>query len=288
MSHRPWPFFLIPLSLLLFACSGGSNTSPGIQHFTDAKNNIQASDFKAALTNLDATMSTTTDASVRQQASIIRVALLTALADANQELAEAYHVGAKEPSAQSQVAAFYKTRSDYNNTARTFLMDAMQSVMDQRSKLDPNPVSIEVAYPGFTGGTNQTVARIKNGQFVSDPDRLNAELQLERNDLARVLAALAGAGQDLNKGRDLYAAGKVNVDPRVYIVELSDSFLRIGDMFGPHGLNEPDKLRTVNQVVEGNLEVANKMLAAKPDKDLEAHVKKIQADCDKCLKKLGA
>ena len=59
-------------------------------------------------------------------------------------------------------------------------------------------------------------------------------------------------------------------------------------MFDARGVNDPDRFRTVNQVVAGNLDVATKLLAAKPDKELEARVKKMQADCDKCLKKLGA
>jgi len=131
------------------------------------------------------------------------------------------------------------------------------------------------------------LAKIKNGEFVSDLERLNAELQLDRNCFAQVLAGLAGAGKDLNKGREMFSAGKVDIDPRVYIVVLSDAFLRIGAMFDVHGVNDPDKFRTVNQVVRGNLDVATKLLAARPDKDLEARVKKMQADCDERLKKLG-
>jgi len=288
MLRRFFPFPLLAFSLVLFACSSGPTVSSDLQHFNDAKANLQASDFKAALTNLDITIKTTNDASLRQQASVIRVALITAIADAYQQIGEAYQVGAHEPAAQSQLGAFYKVRSDYNNTARSYLMDAMQSVMNQRDKLDANPVAIEVPFPGFTGGMDQTIVRIKNGQFVSDADRLSAEQQLERNALARILTAIGGAGQDLNKGKDFYNAGKVNVDARAYIIELSDTFLRVGNMFDVRGTNETDKLRTVNQVVEANLVIATKLLAAKPDKDLEARVKKMQADCDKCLKRLHA
>jgi hypothetical protein len=50
-------------------------------------------------------------------------------------------------------------------------------------------------------------------------------------------------------------------------------------MFDFHGLNEPDRLRSVNEVVRGNLDVAPKLPVAKPDKDSEARVQKIQADC---------
>ena len=288
MLRRIFPLALLASSLLFIACSSGPTVSIDVQHFNDAKANLRASDFKAALTNLDITIKTTADTNLRQQASVIRVALVTALADAYQQIGEAYQIGAHEPAAQSQLGAFYKVRADYNNTARSYLMDAMQSVMNQRDKLDANPVVIEAPFPGFTGGMDQTIVRIKNGQFVSDADRLNSEQQLERNALARILSAIGGAGQDLNKGKDLYNAGKVNVDARAYIIELSDTFLRVGNMFDVRGTNETDKLRTVNQVVEGNLVVATKLLAAKPDKDLEARIKKMQADCDKCLKRLHA
>jgi len=288
MLRRFFPFLALSSSLLFFACSSGPTVSTDVQHFNEVKANLQASDFKAALTNLDITIKTTNDVNLRKQASVIRVALITAFADAYQQMGEAYHIGAREPAAQSQLGAFYKVRGDYNNTARSYLMDAMQTVMNQRDKLDASPVAIEVPFPGFTGGADQTLVRIKNGQFVSDADRLNTEQQLERNALARILTAIAGGGQDLNKGRDLYSAGKVNVDARAYIIELSDTFLRVGNMFDVRGTNETDKLRTVNQVVEGNLVVATKLLAAKPDKDLEARIKKMQADCDKCLKRLHA
>ena len=164
----------------------------------------------------------------------------------------------------------------------------MQYVMDQRSKLSSTPVAVEVAFPGFTGGTDPGLAKIKSGILISDNERVNTELQLDRDALAQVLAGLAGADQNLNKGRDLYAAGKVQVDPRVYLIVFSDEFLRIAQMFDVRGVNDPAKFRTCNEVVRGNLEVASKMLEAKPDKDLETRVKKMQSDCDKCLKKLGA
>ncbi|HXR32657.1 MAG TPA: hypothetical protein VN830_03050, partial [Verrucomicrobiae bacterium] len=128
---------------------------------------------------------------------------------------------------------------------------------------------------------------IKKGQFVSDADRLASELQQDRNCLAAVLSAIAGAGPDPNKGLVAFNTGKVDIDPRVYIIELTDSFLQIGAMFQPTGMNQLDRWHTVNQVVRANLNVAAKLLAAKPDATLDARVKKMQADNDKTLKKFG-
>jgi hypothetical protein len=287
MLRRPKLLFLLAFSIFLLACSNDQKVASGEQQFADAKNNLQSSDFKAALDNLNATIKVTSDDTVRREAVLLRVALVTALADANKQMAEAYQTGAKAPLAHAQTAAFYAQRSDYNNAARVDLMDAMQMVLDHRSKLTPAPISIEVAFPGFTAG-DPALDKIKNGLLISDNERLNAELQMDRNCLAQLLASLAGADKDLNKGRDIYAAGKVPVDPRVYLVVFSDTFLRVGNMFDVKGINDPDKLRTVNQVVRGNLDVAEKLLAAKPDKDLETRIKKMEGDCDKCLKKLGA
>jgi hypothetical protein len=288
MLLRPKLYFLLALSLLLFACSNAPKVPISERQFGDAKNNIRASDFKAALDNLNSAIKSTSDDAFRQQVLLLRTALVTALADSNAQMAEAYHVGSKQPAAQSQTGAFSRERSDYNNAARAYLMDGMQSMMNQRTILGAAPVPIEITFPGFTGGQDPALGKIKSGQFVPDSERMNAELQMDRNCLAHVLAGLAGDDQNLNKARDIFNAGKVDVDPRVYLVVLSDDFLRIGAMFDPHGINDPEKFRTVNLVVSGNLDAATKLLAAKPDKDLETRIKKMQAECDKCLKKAKA
>jgi hypothetical protein len=45
------------------------------------------------------------------------------------------------------------------------------------------------------------------------------------------------------------------------------------------------KTRLVNDVVRGNLDIAQKMLTAKPDKDMQARLQKMLSDCDKADKK---
>jgi ElaB/YqjD/DUF883 family membrane-anchored ribosome-binding protein len=134
MPHRPWPFLAaIAICLLLLACSSAPPTSQSDTSFTDARNN-----FKATLRNLDKVIRGSSDES-RQQAIVLRTMLITALADANKQMAEAHYIGDKTPAGQSHSGSYYKTRSDYYNTARSFLMDGMQAVMDQRSKWGANP-----------------------------------------------------------------------------------------------------------------------------------------------------
>jgi len=286
MKHPFRPFVAMAVSLFLVACQSGPTKPPSEQFLSDARNNLKSSDFSAALTNLDGAMKAAPDEPAGQQAAVLRVALVTALADASKQMAEAYTAGSRQPAART--GAFGRMRNDYYGIARTRLMDAMQSVMNQRSKLGANAMPIEVTFPGFTGGTDPAVTKIKNGQWIEDPERVGAEVVSDRNALAKVLSAMAGVGQDVNKGEQMFNSGKVEIDPRVYLLELSDNFLQTGGIFEVRGLNEVDHLRTVNQVVKGNLDVLDKLLAAKPDKDLETREKKMKDDVEKMLKKLGA
>ncbi len=284
MPRPPWPFLISAVSILVLACSCAPPISESSKAYTEARNNLKFSDFDGALNNLDKAVKSAKDESLSQEALVLRTALVTALADANRQMAEAYYTGAQQPDAKSHSGPFYKTRSDYYSTANSLLMDAMQSVMNQRSKLSGNAIPLEADFPGFTANI-PALTKIKGGQLVSDADRLSAELQTDRNTLAVILSAIAGAGQDPDKGKAAFSTGKVDVDPRVYIIEISNSFLQAGAMFESSGMNQPDRLRTVKDVVRGNLDVALKLLAAKPDQDLEARVKKMQADFDKKPKK---
>ena len=280
MLHRPWPFVVMAISVLLLACSSAPPVSDSNKHMTDARASFKSSDFDAAMRNLDKAIKTAPTEADRQQALIMRTVLEAAMADANKQMAEAYYVGAKQPTAAAHTGPFYKQRSDYYGAANSYLMDAMQSVMNQRSKLGGPAMPLEITFPGFTG-SNPGMTKVKSGQLLGDSERFAAEAQANRNSLALVLSAIAGAGQDPNKGQQVYASGKVQIDPRVYIIELSNSFLQTGEMFGPRGLNEADHQKTVTEVVHANLELAEKMLAEKPDKELEARLKKCKADCDK-------
>jgi len=280
MPHRPWPIFVVAVGILLLACSGAPPTPEGTKIYGDALVTLSKSDFDAALRNLDKAIKAAPDEDSRMKAVILRTALVTAQADAYRQMAEAYYSGAKQPAGAGHTGGFYKQRSDYYSTGSSLLMDAMQSVMNQRAKLGDKPMPLEVGFPGFTG-TNPGMLKIKAGQLLGDSERIGAEQQADRDALAVVLTSIAGKGQDPQKGKDAYATGKVEIDPRVYIIELSNSFLESGAMYEVHGLNQPEKLRTVKDVVKGNLEVATKLLAAKPDKNLEARVKKILDDCDK-------
>jgi hypothetical protein len=284
MQPRLFPPSLLALCLALAACTSAPPTSE--QYFADAKSNVATLDFESALKNLDRLIKAAGNQPISQQGIVLRTALLAGMADAAKQMAEAYAAGAKQPPAQARHAQFGQMRSDYYGISRVRLINAMEAVMQQRGKLGNQPLRLDMAFPEFTGTENPAVTKVKEGQWVEEAERYRAELESVRNALARALARLAGAGEDVHKGQAAFGKGGVEIDPRVYLIELSGSFTKLSEIFDKNALNDVRYRRIALEVARDNMDLALKLLSAKPDKDLEARAKKIRAECEKGLKKL--
>ncbi len=288
MHLRLFPPLALTLCLVLASCTGAPPTPTAEQYFNDAKNNLASLDFDTALKNFDRMVKAAGDQPLAQQGIALRTALLTALAQGSKQMAEIYGAGVKQPAASTRQGEFSRMRSDYLGISRTRLMDAMQALMGQRSKLGDKPLRLDVSFPSFSGSDPPELAKIEAGYWVEDANRYRAELAMDRNALARTLARLAGAGDDVNKGQVLFSKGGVDIDPRVYLIELSNAFQKLSQIFDRRALDDPRYLRICNEVIRDNMDLSLKLLAAKPDKDLEAQAKKLKAECEKQLKTLGS
>ena len=286
MTRRFWPFLILSIVLAWTGCSSGPSTSPTDQAVADIKANLASMDYEAALKNLDRLIKNAEGQPIAQQAIILRTALLTAMAEASKKMAEAYREGASQPAAAARQGQLIKMKSDYYGVARARLMGSMEGVMGQRRKLSA-PMPLDFAFPDFTGADPAAVAKIQKGQWVEDGERYRAELECVRNALAGTLARLVGAGDDVHKGHALFEKGGVQIDPRVYLLELSERFYKLSEIFERRGLDDARYRRISLEVVRDNMDIVLIMVEAKPDKDLETRAKKLKADCEKALKSMG-
>jgi hypothetical protein len=276
---------LLLVCLLVLACSG-EPFKPAALPYTAAKENLTNLDYDAALKNLDKTIKAAPDEPDGKEAAIVRIALLTAMAQGSSDMAEAYGKGVTQPAARMQTGPYTRMRSDYLGMARVYLMDAMEAVLKQRAKLSDASLPLKITFPDFSGTEPAAMDRIRNGMSVQDSDRVRTELENARNYMARLMAAMAGAGEDVHKGHAAFQSGAAQLDTRVYLLELSAAFYKLRAIFEAKALDDSRYLRTTIEVVQGNLDALDKLLAARPDKDLEARAKKLRAECEKALKKL--
>jgi hypothetical protein len=283
MRRRFSLLFLLGVFLLISSC-GPPPAPPAQQFLTDAKANLAAMDYDAALKNLDKLIAAAEGQPAGQQGVILRTALLTAIADGSKTMGDAFAEGWRMSRADS--AQFVQLKGDYYGICRVRLMNAMEAVMAQRNKLG-DAMTLEIAFPDYSGTEPVALAMVKQGQYPQDAERFRTEREIERNALARTLARIAGAGEDVAKGKTAFEKGSVQVDPRVYLLELSATFYKLSDIFDRKALDDPRYRRISLEVVRDNMDIVLKMLESKPDKDLETRAKKLKADCEKEMKKLA-
>jgi len=215
------------------------------------------------------------------------VVLHAALADGAKEMAEAYEQGLTQPSGEARHGDFVRMRSSYHGMARVYLLDSLEGLMKQRGALGKSPVRLQMRFPDFGGTGPPAVAAVRNGTWVEEGERFRAEKETVRNAFARTVARLAGAGDDVHKGRASFEASP-QFDARVYLVELSGQLLRTSEIFEQRAIGDSRYRRICFEVVRDNMELARKLLEAAPDKDLEKQVKGIKDEVEKGLKRIPA
>jgi len=283
MQRRFSLLFLLGVFLLIDGC-GPPPAPPAQQFFTDAKANLQAMDYDAALKNLDRLIQAAGEQPLGQQGMILRTALYTAVAEGTKTMAEAYDQGWR--ATRVDHLQFQKMKLDYYGICRVRLMNAMESVMGQRNKLG-EPMTLEITFPDYSGTDPVTLAMIQKGQYPRDDERFRTERELERNAMARTLARMVGAGEDVAKGKAAFEKGSAQIDPRVYLLELSGMFYKLSDIFDRKALDDPRYRGLSLEVARDNMDILLKMLESKHDKDMETRAKKLKADCEKEIKKLS-
>lgn len=281
--------FLVPILAWGASCTACTSTPPpptAEQYLADGNTNLAAQDYETALKNLDHMIQSAGDKPLAQQGRVLRIAILTAMADAKKEMAEAYELGRKELPARDRQTDFLRMRADYYNGAKGRLIPAMEAFLQQRSTLEKQPIALDVSFPAFSEAESEAMAKIKRGLWVDDDDRSRAELDSTRNALARILTRLAGAEDDLHKGQEIFQQGGVQVNPCCYLVEMSRALVQTGEIFDREALGDSRYRRVSYEIARDNVDVALELMGAQADKEHLARAKKFKAECDKSLRAL--
>ena len=280
---------VFPVLILCLCCSACSSTPtpPGNKNFADAKTNLESSDFDGALRNLDRAITTAGGQPEAQQAELIRVALLISMAESDKKMADAFETGRSQPVASPRYGQLTQMRTDHFQLARAHLLNALEAVMKQRAKLGDKPMALILKFPDFSATENPVYAKVLKGMAVTGEEVVRLDPEFTRNALAMNLAGMVGAEGNVHKGREIFEKGNVEIDPRLYLIHVTESFHKLSEMFGPKNLDDAKYMKISLEVVRDNLDLASKLLVAKPDKDMEARIKKCREECAKQLKKLA-
>jgi len=286
MRHTLFAVLVLALGASCIACTAAPPPPTTEQYLTNVNSALAAQDYEAALKTLDRLIQNSGDKSLAQQGRVLRIAILTALADAKKQMAEAYELGRKEMPARDRQTDFLRMRADYYSSASDRLIPAMEGFLQQRSTLEKQPIALDVSFPAFSESEPDAMAKIKRGLWVDDDDRSRAELDRTRNALARIMTRLVGAEDDLQKAQEIFQQGDVKVNPCCYLVEMSRALVQAGEIFDREALGDSRYRRVSYEIARDNVEVALELMGAQADKQHLARAKKLKAECDKSLRTL--
>lgn len=284
MPTRILPVSTLALYLLFVGCAGEPPAPTAAQYFAALKDNVAATEYAAALKNIDFLLKAPGHEALDPQARLLQVALLTAVADGRKEMAEAYDQGRREPAARNLYAEFTRLRTDYYRGARDPLIAAMEAFLKHRGELDNQPIPLQVAFPGFSGSEHTALAKIRRGLWVGADDRQRAEMDVTRNALARILTRLVQAEDDLHKGQEVFKQGNVEICPCCYLVDMSRTIVDVGEIFDREALDDVRFRRTSYEIARDNVDTALQLMSDQPNKEHLAKAKKFKARCEKSLK----
>lgn len=287
MRSRLFVFPVLILCLCWTACSSTPPAPPSDKYFADARTNLETSDFDGAMRNLDRAISAASGKPEAQQAEMIRIALLISMAESDKKVADALETSRYQPIAAPRFGQLSQMRTDHFQLARAHYLNALEAVMKQRAALGDKPIPLNLKFPDFSAAENPVLTKVLKGMAVSREEVVRLDPEFTRNALAMNLAGMVGAEGNVNKGREVFEKGNVEIDPRLYLINVTESFHKLSDLFGPKNLDDTKYLKISLEVVRDNLDAASKMLVAKPDKDLEARIKRCREECTKQLKKLA-
>ncbi len=286
MRRSPFIVLVLALGVSCTACTTAPPPPTTGQYLTNVNSALAAQDYEATLKNLDRMIESSGDKELAQQGRVLRIAILTAMADAKKEMAEAYELGRKEFSARERQTDFLRVQADYYKGARERLIPAMEGFLQQRSTLEKDPIALDVSFPGFSESEPDAMGKIKRGLWVEDDDRSRAELESTRNALARILTRLVGAEDDLQKAQEIFQQGGVQVKPCSYLVEMSRALVQVGEIFDRGALGDSRYRRVSYEIARDNVELALELMGVQADKEELDRAKKLKAECDKSLKAL--
>ncbi len=275
--------------MVCFLANGCGTVQPNPtaeQYFAAAKANLQSRDYDTAIKNLDRVIQSAGDRPLGQEGMLFRAVLLTALAEGDMRMAEAYAQGAQANQGKPEYIQLYKLRRDYYGMAQAHMLNAMEAMLAQRQTIAAQPIQLDLPATGGPAAEPAALGRIESGILVPVAERNDAELECSRIAVQRRFSSMAKASDDLTRGRATLAAEGVQIDPRAYLLDMSEELLRLSTIFGPRGLNEDRYTRAAHDVVLGNLAVLDVLLEKTPDADLTGRAQKVKTDCEARMKAL--
>ena len=272
--------------LFLAACGGGpapESTPEGRYKF--AKEAIAGKNYVKALDTLEQVIKRAPDSDLAVRANLTRAALLAGMADAYKRMAEAYMDGYRSPSARAYSSQMRKMAVDYYGMSRVRSVEYVEG-FDRTAKhiQAGKALTFDLPMPQTMGQEAAAMEQIRHGKMAGEEERVKIEYEEVEAGLARAIAQMLGAGEDLNAARARLQGGSATVNPTGMLVAAAERMCRLSAIFQSRALDDQRLDRAFHERALTTVDTAMERLKKEPDKKLEDSAKKLKKECEKAMK----
>lgn len=276
-----WLGALIGSVLLLAACGEPIVPRSPEALYALAKEQLANANYSPALDTLGRVMRAGPDTEPARRSRLLHLSLLGGLARGYKEMAESYLAGSEHPGAAAYASQMRSMAMDYFGRARGRSLEMVEA-LDRLLREPPTvPLRLDYARPVAVAGS-ATLASVRQGNWVADAERVQAEREKVLEGLAGLMAGLAGEPGKAGTGAP---ADVREFDPAGFYLGAARELLSMSGLYRPQALKDPRLFRLYHQRALAAAERASELARARGDAGRLEESQRLEEVCRQVLKK---
>jgi hypothetical protein len=234
--------FLLVGLIAFTACSteegaGGPKRGTAEWYWSEAETEFAKGDYEDAIKALDVVAGA--DSELKQRAMIWMLTIHGGLARGYKDLGKAYAEGVQK--LEKAEPALVNKMNQYRRDARQHTIAFTEGIGNLKKVLaDSQTVALQFPFPEGKAEPSEALAKLADGDMPNPAQLETATPYTVQRGLVLQAADLAGADQDAEKARGVFASSSPAVPVSVFMLGLADSLWELSDLFGREQLNQPD------------------------------------------------
>lgn len=256
---------------LLAACSGPIVARSPEALFALAQEQIGNANYYPATDTLARVAREAPKTELGRRARLLRITLLTGMARAFRDIAQAYLEGHQQAGAAAYSGQMRAIAMDYFGRSRGRSLEMIETLDALLREPLTEPVRLELSLPASTADS-ETLTRVRAGAWVDILELGPVEKEELAGAVVRMRAKLAGGADEA-------------APARVYL-GLAQEILELSSIFRPEALGDKRLLRLFHERAATAAALAAELSAKAGDRGLEEESRRLVAHCQDALKKL--
>jgi hypothetical protein len=260
---------------LLLNCNGPIVARSPEALYALATEQIANANYSPAVDTLTKVMQAPEPSEWAGRAQVLRIALLAGMARGFKEIAESYLAGHQQAGPAAYASQMRAIAMDYFGRARGRSIEMVEALDRMMREPGAGPVRVELSLPPLSGGgppatAAGALARVRQGNWIENPELAQAEKDQVRAQLKQTLAGIAGAEAD---------------NPAAFYLAVGREIADLSSIYRPEALGDARMFRLFNERAATAASRASQLAREAGNRQLEEESQQLLAHCKEALKR---